>query len=112
MLKSTISGFLKESPSRTFRVITAAPLDKDSENMVSELTEFYPRQFSVRTLEKGKFTESPNFLFGDDFASRYEDNDRDAKLGLVSAVVNFGNKSRVNNMRAMFARIEQYVEKG
>jgi len=111
-LKGKLTKFLRDDSNRRISIITATALDKNSTEMVSDLRREYPQQFSLRTLKKGALdpVKSPNFMYGDDVASRFEDNDRDAKLGLVSAIVNFGNTERVKNMRSMFLKLEEQIE--
>lgn len=107
-----IQYFLEGDQNRTFKVVTALPPCETVDGTIDFLRKRYPNQFSLSTVKKG-ILENPkdciNFIYGDDFASRYEESDMDAKRGLVSAIVNFGNKDRVTNLKTLFQRLTKHA---
>lgn len=107
-----IQDFLDKDPNRKFKVITATKPCKDAKETIQFLKKAYKNQFSLATVRDGALSnpgDCINFIYGDDFASRYEERDSEAKRGLVSAIVNFGNTSRVEGLKELFSRLESHA---
>ena len=107
-----IQDFLDKDPNRKFRVITATSPCKEAKETIQFLKDSYKGRFSLVTVKKGSLknpNDCINFIYGDDFASRFEESDSESQRGFVSAIINFGNTSRVDGLKVLFSRLAAHA---